>query len=44
MPVILMSGYVTDKSEVVALGVTDVLQKSLLLSDVEERISSVLAG
>ncbi len=44
VPVIIMSGYVTDKSEVVALGATDVLQKPFLLSDIEERIASVLAG
>lgn len=42
VPVIIMSGYVTDKAEVAALGATDVLQKPFLLSDVEERVSSVL--
>ena len=43
LPVIIMSGYVTDKAEVAALGATDVLQKPFLLSDVEERAQSVLA-
>lgn len=42
VPVVIMSGYVNDKSEVVALGATDVLQKPFLLSDVEERLQSVL--
>lgn len=42
IPVIVMSGYVTDKSEVAALGATDVLKKPFLLSDVEERVKSVL--
>lgn len=44
VPVIIMSGYVTDKSEVAALGATDVLQKPFLLSDIEERVKTVLAG
>lgn len=43
VPVVIMSGYVTDKSEVAALGATDVLQKPFLLSDVEERVNTVLA-
>ena len=43
VPVVIMSGYVTDKSEVAALGATDVLQKPFLLSDVEERVNAVLA-
>ncbi len=42
VPVIIMSGYISDKSEVAALGATDVLQKPFLLSGVEERVRSVL--
>ena len=42
VPVIIMSGYVTDKSEVAVLGATDVLKKPFLLRDVEERVNSVL--
>lgn len=44
VPVIIMSGYVTDKSEVAVLGASDVLQKPFLLSDIEDRVKSVLAG
>lgn len=43
VPVVIMSGYVNDKSEVAALGATDVLQKPFLLSDVEERVNTALA-
>ena len=42
VPVIIMSGYVTDKPEVAALGATDVLQKPFRLRDVEQRLKSVL--
>ena len=42
LPVIIMSGYVADKSEVSALGANDVLQKPFLLSDVENRVKQVL--
>lgn len=42
VPVVIMSGYVNDKSEVAALGATDVLQKPFLLSDIEERVQSIL--
>jgi len=42
VPVIIMSGYITDKGEVAALGATDVLQKPFLLSDIEELVKSVL--
>ena len=40
--VIIMSGYVAEKSEVTALGATDVLQKPFMLSGVEERVKSAL--
>lgn len=43
IPVVVMSGYVADKAEVAALGATDVLQKPFLLSDVEEKVASVLS-
>lgn len=42
IPIIVMSGYVNEKAEVAALGAADVLQKPFLLSDIEERVASVL--
>ena len=42
VPVIVMSGYVADKSEVAALGASDVLRKPFLLGDIESLVSDVL--
>ncbi|MEX0965590.1 MAG: response regulator [Pseudohongiellaceae bacterium] len=44
VPVIVMSGYVTDKSEAAALGASGILQKPFLLNDVEAQVKRILAG
>ncbi len=42
IPVIVMSGYVADKSEVVGLGAVDVLRKPFQLKDVEQKVIQIL--
>lgn len=44
VPVIVMSGYVTDRSEAAAIGASDVLQKPFLLDDVESQVQQALAS
>jgi len=44
VPVIIMSGYVVDRSEVAALGAVDVLPKPFMLSDVEERVKTAVGA